>query len=332
MNAITNRVEWVIDRLITRLHRNYNRYLGIDNTIRLSRAVNLLIHGSSQRESQRLYRERLGELLDGNGALSGTLPRNLMRDGYAIDRSGTLPHIQDVLEQAAPLIEERGGLSREEALKTKKPLFYPLLRDGDLEKCPAFLDFILSSEVIATVAHYMGCIPLLSQTRPPGVRFMESNEAYNPNPGGPPVNSQMFHIDIHDRPVVYVILLLRDVPEEAGPWNVLPASSSSRAANLLNYQKRGEPYRVTDERMFKVVDRSEVFRFTGPAGSVMFIDSSRCFHFGSRNAVIPRYQMMYGFTTHCRGDLSELSRYPRQSHPVREGESELRRLVLRHPH
>ncbi len=320
----------LVHRPINKLHRDYDAWLGIDNTIRLSKAINRLLHGGEQRRYDRAYREQFDALLAENGPLlDGAAPRNTMRDGWAIDRSGTLPGIAELLKDTAPLIETRGGLTEEEAQAEKKPFFYSLFEKDDLHRFPSFMDFVLSSEVIATVAHHMGTIPVLSRTRPPGVRFMESNEAYNPNPGGPPQQSQNFHLDIHDRPVVYVIVLLRDTTEESGPWHFLPASASERAAKALDYQKRGQPYRITDEQMYAVADPDDVIRFTGPAGSVLFIESGRCFHYGSRKAIIPRYQMMYGFTTVCRGDLTELVSQGQQ-HPSAASDATLRKMVLRH--
>ena len=57
--------------------------------------------------------------------------------------------------------------------------------------------------------------------------------------------------------MVYVILLARDCTLQNGPWSFLPKSTSDRAAKALDYQKRGEPYRVTDERMYQVIDPTE---------------------------------------------------------------------------
>jgi hypothetical protein len=322
-------IKSVLTAPVQRLHRDYNELLGIDNTIRLSKAVNRLIFGAQQRRYVRAYLEHFDELLAENGPLDAALPRNIIRDGWALDTSRSLPHLDRLLEDTAPLLAERGGKSREEALRAKKPYFTSLMEQGDLQRYPSFLDFALSSEVLATVAHHMGCIPVLTRTGPPGVRFMESNEAYNPNPDGPFVESQIFHLDVHDRPVVYVIVLLRDTTEASGPWHFLPASASDRAARRLDYQKRGQPYRVTDERMYGVVNPDEVIRFTGPAGSVLFIESGRCFHYGSRKAIVPRYQMMYGFTTLCRGDLTELI-IDGQTLPASDTDSRLRKMVLRH--
>jgi hypothetical protein len=64
-----------------------------------------------------------------------------------------------------------------------------------------------------------------------------------------------------------------------------------------------------------------------PRGTVLFVDTSRCFHYGARDGEVPRFQIMYGLTSVCRADFSE-TYMPRASYPVRPGDSRLRRLVL----
>jgi hypothetical protein len=316
--AIRAGVEW--------LHEDHNKNLGINNTFRISKAINRLALARAWRRYRRAYLQEFQELLAENGPI-GTLPQNILRDGWAIDRSGSLPHLQELLQQVGPIIEERGG-RKHEPDREHKPFFFSMYQEGDIEKNPAFLDFALSSEVMATVAHQIGTVPILARSTPPGVRLMESNEAFNRNPPGTLVESQFYHLDLHDRPVVYVIVLLKDTTTESGPWHFLPASSSTRARRLLGYQARGAPYRVTDERMYSVVDPSEVITFTGKAGDVLFIESSSCFHFGSRNSVNPRYQMMYAFTTPCSGHLKDWIVYGMRPE-AKPGDSRLRRMVLR---
>jgi hypothetical protein len=63
---------------------------------------------------------------------------------------------------------------------------------------------------------------------------------------------------------------------------------------------------------------------------VLFIESSACLHFGSRRPAKPRYQFQYSFTSPVRNDFMELWR-PQRVFPVREGDPELRRLVLDGP-
>src|SRR6185312_5686695 len=157
----------------------------------------------------------------------------------------------------------------------------------------AILDFILSSELLAVVGQHLRTVPVLSKTMPPGVRFMESNAALDPDWAGPCRESQLYHLDIHDTPMMYVLVLVEDATDESGPWKFLPASVSARAKAALSYQQPGTEYRVIDEQMYSIISPKEVISFTGKKGSVLFIDSSACFHYGSRRAVLPRFQLMY---------------------------------------
>ena len=78
--------------------------------------------------------------------------------------------------------------------------------------------------------------------------------------------------------------------------------------------------------MYEHIDSSERIPFTGKRGDVLFLDSSRCFHYGSRHAVDPGYRIMYAYTTRARSDFQMMLH--RQEFPKQEGDSALRRMVL----
>jgi hypothetical protein len=84
---------------------------------------------------------------------------------------------------------------------------------------------------------------------------------------------------------------------------------------------------VSDEEVYSVVDRREAIEFSYPRGTVLFIESSGCFHYGSRNSVKPRFQLMYGYTGACRTDFTELFMKPKVF-PTRETDSRLRKMLL----
>ena len=95
----------------------------------------------------------------------------------------------------------------------------------------------------------------------------------------------------------------------------------------LGYYRRGVAHRISDELMAEHVDPSETITFTGPPGSVLYIDSSRCFHFGSRNPRNPRYQLQYAYISPVRNDFGDLVR-PQAGYPVGSGDPLSRRLAL----
>lgn len=306
------------------LHEGHMRRLGIANTMRLAHACSRLQFGRYDRYRCELYRTQFDALLEENGA--PTTPRIQMKDGYAIDTSMSLPHLDELLKDSAAIIKERGGVRRS-AQGAYRSFFQNLYQDGDLEKYPSLLNFAASSDVLAVVADYLGCVPVMSSTLPVGIRFVESSAEYDDAPETPK-DSQLFHMDYYSRPNVYIIVLLEDVTPEKGPFCFLPKARSKEAAAQLKNWSRGHDYRFTDEEFYAVVDPSELIEFSYPRGTVLFIESNGCFHMGSRNCVQPRYQLMYGYTPACRTDLSELFMTPKL-YPSHDSDSRLRKLLLR---
>jgi hypothetical protein len=298
-------------------------HLGIRNTMRLAKAYNGLLYGGYQRYREERWRHDFRQLAAENGSSSDGWIR--MEDGFALDTSGSLPHLDALLREADEVIAERAGGG--DVDDRYRSFFRNIIDVEDLDRWPSFLDFITSSRLIATVADYLGFVPALSKTLPTGVRFVESGKHLDALAHLPPRDSQVFHIDPYDHPMVYVIVLLRDCTAQMGPFTFLPASVSERAAKALDYWSRGRPYRLSDEEIYSVVDESERIELTHPRGTVLFVDTSRCFHYGSRDGEEPRFQMMYGLTSVCRSDFSE-TYMPSFSYTVRPDDSRLRRLVL----
>ena len=79
--------------------------------------------------------------------------------------------------------------------------------------------------------------------------------------------------------------------------------------------------------MYRVIDPKEAIVFAYPKGTVLFIDSSRCFHYGSRRSYKPRLQMMYAYTSACRCDFSQTFMQP-FPYSIKEKDSALRKMVL----
>jgi hypothetical protein len=155
---------------------------------------------------------------------------------------------------------------------------------------------------------------------------MESSTEFDPEPDVWR-ESQLFHLDYHSSPTVYVIVALRDIGPDDGPLHFLGRAASRRVAEALGYGSRGVPYRLTDDQVCPLVEPDEVHTFTAPAGTVLFVESSACFHFGSRRPANPRYQLQYSFLSPVRNDFLELWR-PRRVYPLRESDPLLRRMVL----
>ncbi len=287
--------------------------LGIANTMRLARGYNSLRNGRRQR-----WREQLWE----SGEIAP--PRLRMEDGFVIDTSGSLPGLERLLDAAEEVIAERAGQA--DVDDRYRAFFRNMIEVGDHERWPAFIEFATSPEFVAVCADYLGFVPALTKTLPTGIRMVESGKHLDALSHLPPRDSQVFHIDPYDHPMVYAIVLIRDTDERMGPFTFLPASVSQRARRELDYWSRGRPYRLSDEEIYSVVDPEKAIRFVYPRGTVLFIDTSACFHYGARDGEEPRFQCMYGLSSVCRTDFSE-TYMPSFSYPPGPADDRLRRVV-----
>jgi hypothetical protein len=269
---------------------------------------------------RRVYEEGFDELLRSAGGTPRT--RIELRDGFAFDHSGSLPHLEAALAEGAELIERYGGRKWEH----EKPFLQNINPESAIDEYPSLLDFATSPDVVAAVSPSFGYVPHLSGQIPRGVRLMESSTEFDPEPDVWR-ESQLFHLDYHSSPTVYIIVALRDIGPDDGPLHFLGRAASRRVAEALGYGSRGVPYRLTDDQVYALVKPDEVHTFTAPAGTVLFVESSTCFHFGSRRPANPRYQLQYSFLSPVRNDFLELWR-PRRVYPVRDSDPPLRRMVL----
>jgi len=318
-----NILDKIICPLARRLHANHKRTLGIRNTMSLAGSYNKLRYRRQDKWRRTLYRDHYESLLTENGP--ATRPEIELKDGWALDSTLSLPHLDRVLEDSDKIIAERAGhrLSAEGAYRS---FFQDMWTPADLVKYPSFLDFATSTDVLAIVGRYLQSVPALSTTMPSGIRIVESNAAFDDHPDAPH-DSQLYHMDYYSLPNVYMLVLLRDTTKENGPWTFLPRGVSSRVCKALGNWKYSTPYRFTDEQVYSVAKREDAIEFTYPRGTVLFIESSGCLHYGSRNCVQPRFQLMIGYTGACRTDFTEVF-MTQKEYPIRESDSRLRKMVL----
>ncbi|WP_372368916.1 hypothetical protein [Candidatus Uabimicrobium sp. HlEnr_7] len=322
-----------IDRLFTPIARQLEHEpkkpgkmskLGINNTMRLAKWYNTRLYGKYLKHRRKQYQHNFMELLNENGKIKE--PALKMNDGWVIDTSLSLPYLQDLLDEADKIIKERGR--KIERNNSYRAFFRNIISVEDLSTYPSFLNFILSSQVLATACNYLGFIPCMPKDRPIGVRFAASSTSFDESAHLPPRDSQLFHIDPYCTREVYVIVLLHDIRADQGPFCFFPESLSQKAAKKLGYWTRRLPYRLSDELVYSILDKKDRQDFVYPKGSVLFIDPSKCFHYGSRNTQETRYQLMYALANPCRTDFSETVGPKDFDFPIKDSDSRLRKMVL----
>ena len=151
-----------------------------------------------------------------------------------------------------------------------------------------YFQLALDPRIVGPVAAYLGVVPVLTE-----LDLWYS--VYHPKA---PKSSQLWHMDPEDTTQIKLWVHLSDIGPLSGPLTGLNAADSSVVAEAVHYNY-DDGYRVPDDRVSGVVGPDRHVAFEGPAGSADFIDTSRCFHFGSRVSPggTPRRALMIQFQT-----------------------------------
>ena len=91
------------------------------------------------------------------------------------------------------------------------------------------------------------------------------------------INSQLWHLDYSDCRTLRFWVYITDVTSlEDGPFTYMPLGPSRKVPNSFF------PKRVMDEQIVTAGLADEVCQVYGKKGTIFYIDTSRCYHLGSR--------------------------------------------------
>ncbi len=160
-----------------------------------------------------------------------------------------------------------------------KHYFYNILTDDDLRAHPILADFALSAAVTETVTGYLGQVPRLHSL---GVFYSAVNDTID--------GSQMYHVDGDALNQVKCFINIWDVGPGSGGLTFFPKTLTSRPLRHGGLLKTLRDYDV-----YRTVSEKHAIIANGPAGSGLFVDTSRCLHQGSRATERPRlvFQFQY---------------------------------------
>jgi hypothetical protein len=217
---------------------------------------------NARRDAERF---RLAAELAAASAL--TIPAD---QGYLTVGRGTLdPEAAAIVSDGNALIDSIGHDGLLERGAKGGFIARGFLPDASLELGSPYLDLALSERVVGPVAAYLGVVPVLA----------DIDIWYSAHHPKAPKSSQLWHLDHADTTQVKVWVHIGDIEAPSGPLTVLDASTSAALADAFDYNF-SESYRLADD----AVPTEQCVALDGPAGTVDFVDTSRCFHFGSRVA------------------------------------------------
>jgi hypothetical protein len=235
--------------------------------------------------------------------------------GFAVFGGERFPETADIVAAARARLDE---VDPDEIRKRGKPFMTPILDRDRITPDSPLVRFALREDVLAAVARYLRVAPLLASI---DVYYSRSIDREL-------MSSQLLHCDGDDTRQIKIFVLCTSVDEASGPLMIMRADRSEELRRRLGYEYRN---RVGDEEARAAFGELDLIPVVGEPGTTCLVDTSRCFHYGSRVAsddaarlvAIVQYLTPYSFT---------LPRVAHGAAPFRhlavDGASRLQRLAL----
>ncbi len=214
-------------------------------------------------------------------------PFTIDRDrGFVVFPPDTFPEAREIVEVTADLGRNvdlnRPGLSK----KARSGFMVPMIDSASLTLSSPLLRLALRPDVIAAVSAYLGMVPVIAYL----------NVYYSEAGADEARSSQLFHCDADATSQVKIFVLCSEVTRLNGPLTLLDARTSRTVRSRLGYHFGGK---IKDRKLAGLVDASDHRPIIGAPGTVCFVDTTQCFHFGSRveSGTAPRLVAMIQYLT-----------------------------------
>ncbi len=191
--------------------------------------------------------------------------------GYALFDLSKSTVLQNAIDQCVAYCEKHD--LDDMCAKAKKPflLTHDLhLLNGEF---PAVYQLALDPMILGAVAKYLGIFPVLVKAQ---IWYSPNKEFFG--------RSQKFHIDGEDSRQVKCFIPLQTISKQTGPLTVIPAQESRLLFQKLQQtgQVKYRNTKIDDELLFAHSQLREGCALTAEPGTVVMVDTCRCYHFGSR--------------------------------------------------
>lgn len=201
-----------------------------------------------------------------------TIPRDM---GFARFEPGRFPEINAIVYEGNRELEKLEPTRVIQPEVGTKGLFMGLFDCDRLTLDSPFMKFALRPDIVGPVSRYLGVVPVLAR-----IDLWYSTHQPDLN------RTHFYHCDWTAIQQMKVFVNCTDVGPDDGPLMIVEAAKSREIRRDLkyDYDRQGNKYYVSDEQMADRGAAEHEHRFTGSAGTVCLVDTSRCFHCGSRIA------------------------------------------------
>ena len=224
--------------------------------------------------------------------------KNIKNDlGYGIFSNNTFQNPKKILTALNSLKKDYNSINWNLIQKESKKSFlmsYSIKLDDRIK--------LIASEIVNVVTNYIGFYPVLLQCQ-----FWNSPNKYTCKS-----RSQQWHIDGEDYKQLKVFIPIEDITNDSGPLNIIDASNSKIIFDDLIKKKiiHQRNTKINDSLINSYVSRNQIKKMTIKFGEFGFVDTCRCYHFGSRRDKKPRKLLFLHFTSAFSENLPSIFRKP----------------------
>jgi hypothetical protein len=205
-------------------------------------------------------------------------------DGYWLFGPDELPGAKAVAAECRTIFQglQSSGALQKRASNLKEHL-RPIVKADELAQHPEIGRFALSRPVLEGVTAYFGSVPVLSSIC---LLWSVKNQTIT--------SSQQYHFDGEDFRQLKLFINVWDINDEHGPLTFYPAATSAAILQRGDRKQRLESgnLRFEDEFVLAGANGQRPVRVVGEAGAGVFVDTSRCIHYGSRCNTKERLMLM----------------------------------------
>ena len=212
---------------------------------------------------------------------SSIVPKALSQiksDGYWEPSRGDILLTDKVVSECARIFNRR---VKKQDYNKNKVNNLNLFTESDFVDSRTLVEFVTQDNIVQTASNYLGMIPVI------GDYTLWWSLPSNDELAG----SQLFHQDKIDNKQLKLFVNISDIKDANGPFCFFPDSATCSIKSVAS-DPRG---RISDEEI-KVAGVSQRMKLaSGGKGQCLFVDSSRCFHAGSRVLEGHRLMIMVQF-------------------------------------
>lgn len=146
---------------------------------------------------------------------------------------------------------------------------------------------ILNERFFVPLVNYFEHVPVLKMM----ALWHSPNKEYEKG------RSQDFHLDCEDTKQIKVFIALDKITLKSGPMNIIMANESKRIMYYFNrnFSDYVNSKKISDSEIFKHINKKNVKTLVADKGDILMVDTSRCYHYGSRPGCVPRNLLFLQF-------------------------------------